>query len=221
MRIHLKLTPNKEAVPFTHIHDLVGVLHNWLGWNEEHDTMSLYSMGWLQGSVAKKGNLWFPNGADWQLSFHNKEMALKLLNGLIDEPDVICGMKVYESQMQITPDFGSQYRFNVTSPVLTRKVNDDFTRSHLTYKDDEADTTLTRTLRNKLLKAGFGPEHLEVVVGFDRSYPKAKTKLVDIKGIKLRANMCPVIVHGTPEAVQFAWNVGVGELTGSGFGALI
>jgi CRISPR/Cas system endoribonuclease Cas6 (RAMP superfamily) len=29
-----------------------------------------------------------------------------------------------------------------------------------------------------------------------------------------------VVVTGTPEAVQFAWTVGVGELTGSGFGAL-
>jgi CRISPR/Cas system endoribonuclease Cas6 (RAMP superfamily) len=29
-----------------------------------------------------------------------------------------------------------------------------------------------------------------------------------------------VVVEGTPEAVRFAWTVGVGELTGSGFGAL-
>jgi CRISPR/Cas system endoribonuclease Cas6 (RAMP superfamily) len=28
-------------------------------------------------------------------------------------------------------------------------------------------------------------------------------------------------VEGTPEAVQFAWTVGAGELTGSGFGALV
>jgi CRISPR-associated endoribonuclease Cas6 len=29
-----------------------------------------------------------------------------------------------------------------------------------------------------------------------------------------------VVVAGTPEAMRFAWLVGVGELTGSGFGAL-
>ncbi|HKJ32466.1 MAG TPA: CRISPR-associated endoribonuclease Cas6, partial [Balneolales bacterium] len=87
-------------------------------------------------------------------------------------------------------------------------------------KDEEADAALTRVLRKKLEKAGYETKDREVMVGFDRSYPKAKTKLVDIKGIKMKASMCPVIVQGTPEAVQFAWNVGVGELTGSGFGAL-
>ncbi|RMF43851.1 MAG: CRISPR-associated protein Cas6, partial [Bacteroidetes bacterium] len=30
----------------------------------------------------------------------------------------------------------------------------------------------------------------------------------------------PVILTGTPEALTFAWTCGVGELTGSGFGAL-
>ncbi|HKJ33536.1 MAG TPA: CRISPR-associated endoribonuclease Cas6 [Balneolales bacterium] len=220
MRLHLKLSPNSEAVPFDHMHDLIAVLHNWLGWNEEHDAMSLYSMGWLKGGVKQKDHLWFPNGADWQLSFYNKDMAMKLLNGLMDEPEVIYGMRVYESRMQITPDFGGHFRFKVASPVLARNVRDDFTRQHLTFKDEEADAALTRVLRKKLEKAGYETKDREVMVGFDRSYPKAITKLVDIKGIKMKASMCPVIVHGTPEAVQFAWNVGVGELTGSGFGAL-
>ena len=41
-----------------------------------------------------------------------------------------------------------------------------------------------------------------------------------INGIKNKASICPVIVKGTSEQIAFAWNVGVGNSTGIGFGAL-
>ena len=60
----------------------------------------------------------------------------------------------------------------------------------------------------------------EVKISFDRNYLNRKTKLVRINGIENKANFCPVIVEGNPEAVAFAWNVGIGHSTGSGFGAI-
>src|SRR5699024_2742265 len=120
-----------------------------------------------------------------------------------------------------TPNFGSVFRFEVDSPVLTRVNRDDNSRKHLTFEDEKADASLTRTLRSKLKEAGFSNGDSEVIVGFDRSYQNAHTKLIEIKdGIKLKTSICPVIVAGTPKAVQFAWDVGVGEMTGSGFGCL-
>ncbi len=41
-----------------------------------------------------------------------------------------------------------------------------------------------------------------------------------LKGTRYKTSECPVIVEGTPDAVQVAWLVGVGELTGMGLGAL-
>jgi CRISPR/Cas system endoribonuclease Cas6 (RAMP superfamily) len=64
------------------------------------------------------------------------------------------------------------------------------------------------------------PAHKNVRVRFDRGSPGARTKLIDFKGIKNRGSVCPVIVEGTPQAVQFAWTVGVGHSTGCGFGYL-
>lgn len=131
------------------------------------------------------------------------------------------GMKVYKQSTKPTPNFGSVFRFEVDSPVLTRMNRDDNSRKHLTFEDEKADSSLTRTLRSKLREAGFSNGDREVIVGFDRSYQNAHTKLIEIKdGIKLKTSICPVIVAGTPKAVQFAWNVGVGEMTGSGFGCL-
>ena len=52
MRLHLKLTPNTEPIPFNYQHQLTGTLHKWLGQNDLHDKISLYSFSWLRGSKA-------------------------------------------------------------------------------------------------------------------------------------------------------------------------
>jgi len=57
-------------------------------------------------------------------------------------------------------------------------------------------------------------------VRFDLSYHRAGTKLVTYKNIKNRANWCPVIINGKAETKSFAWEVGLGNSTGVGFGGV-
>jgi CRISPR-associated endoribonuclease Cas6 len=45
--------------------------------------------------------------------------------------------------------------------------------------------------------------------------------MVKYRDINIKGTLCPVIVEGDPRAVQFAWEVGVGNSTGIGFGAII
>jgi len=222
MRLHLTLTPNTKKVPFNYQHQLTGALHKWLGQNDLHDKISLYSFSWLRGNVdTVNGGLNFPQGARWFIKCWDEDIIQTLKKGLKDDTSVICGMKVYKKSVKLTPNFGSVFRFEVDSPVLTRMTRDDKSRKHLTFEDEKSDASLTRTLRSKLKEAGFSNGDSEVIVGFDRSYKNAHTKLIEIKdGIKLKTSICPVIVAGTPSAVQFAWNVGIGEMTGSGFGCL-
>ncbi|MFH5831296.1 hypothetical protein ACG2F4_00315 [Halalkalibaculum sp. DA3122] len=122
MRLHLKLTPNTEPVPFNYQHELTGVLHKWLGQNDLHDKISLYSFSWLRGKVDSTSNgLNFPQGARWFISFWEKEYAEKLKDGILSAPEVIYGMKVKSVKEQSIPEFGDEYRFKVASPVLVRK----------------------------------------------------------------------------------------------------
>lgn len=222
MRLHLKLTPNTESMPYNYQHQLTGVLHKWLGQNDLHDKISLYSFSWLRGKFKKvdQEHITFLKGADWYIKSWDEEVIGMLKNGIKEDSSVIKGMKVYKKSVKPTPNFGSVYRFEVDSPVLTRMNRDDNSREHLTFEDERADASLTRTLRRKLKEAGFSNGDSEVIVGFDRSYKNAHTKLMQIRNTKLKTSICPVIVAGTPSAVQFAWNVGVGEMTGSGFGCL-
>lgn len=222
MRLNLDLTPSKELVPYTYPHQLTGAFHSLTGWNTVHDSLSCYSLSWLRGQNSKSTGtgLLFPNGARWSISLHDERLAGEVRAKAEQLPEIAFGMRVYRVEERPTPAFGNVYRFEVDSPVLVRKPEENGRRPHLLYSDPEADVFLTQTMRSKLEAAGFAGSHLDVLVGFDRSYQKARTKLVEIKGIKFRCSLCPIIVAGTPEAVQFAWNVGAGHLTGSGFGFL-
>lgn len=221
MRLSLTLAPNTDPVPFNHLHRLTGALHKWLGPdNALHDGPSLYSIGWLKGGRAEDGALTFPDGAHWQLSFYRESIAEEVFEGTQAEPEVAYGMHVLRVEREPTPEFGSMYCFTVGSPVLTRQRREDGGRDHLTYNDPDADATLTRTLRHKMEVAGLDELAREVIVGFDRSYDNPRTKLVTYKDVDFRGSICPVLVAGSPTTVQFAYDVGIGELTGSGFGFL-
>lgn len=222
MRLHLSLTPNTDPVPFNYQHQLTGALHKWLGENDLHDKISLYSFSWLRGDVERvdEKHISFRKEARWFISFWEEEYTQKLKNGILADPEVINGMKVKSVKEQAIPELGKKYRFKVAGPVLIRENRDDGTRKHLTLEDEGVDELLSYRMQSKLKQAGFNEEHLDMHISFDRDYPSPQTKLVDIKGTKLRGTICPVKLSGTEEAVKFAWDVGVGELTGSGFGAL-
>ena len=218
MRLHFSLTPNTETVPFDYQHFLIGTFHKWMGWNEIHDEISLYSISWLQGSKMVKDGFDFPNGAKWFISFWDETIGKQLIMSAMKNSDVCCGMVVKEIQMQNTPQFGKKEKFNVASPVFIRKYDENKKAIHLTTKDEDADFYLTETLKKKLNRANLSTN---VNVSFDKNYANPKTKLVTIKNIKNRANFCPIIIEGNPEAIKFGWNVGIGHSTGSCFGALL
>ncbi len=227
MRLHFTLSPNNKTVPFDYQHYLTGAFHKWIGDNDLHDGISLYSLSWLQGGVTMRqgkrieGGLDFPDSARWFVSSHDETLMQKIADGAMRDSVVCCGMSVREVHAQLTPDFGARFCFKVGSPVLARSKDIDGRVTHFLHSDKEADEVLTQTLRHKMDKAGLDENHKTVSVQFDRAYRGARTKLVTIKGIGNRASVCPVIVEGTPEAVRFAWNVGVGHLTGNGFGSLL
>lgn len=225
MRLNLTLSPNTDPVPFDHLHRLTGTLHKWLGTeNPLHDGPSLYSLGWLKGGRGEDGALTFPEGARWRLSFWNEKAAKQVLDGLLKDPSVFAGMQVTEARQQSTPAFSGGNRFETDAPVVARRRRDDGSREYLLFDDERADSALTRTLCAKIDAAGLEADPENVQARFDRGYDGACTKLAAIKKegheIQHKGSVCPVIVEGPPEAARFAWNVGIGELTGSGFGAL-
>ena len=219
MRLYLKLTKNKQTVPFDYQVNLVGALHKWLGQNDLHDELSLYSMSWLNGNSRLQGKgLSFPNGAEWFISSPDEVFIKKILRGVLEDAAVCFGMFVKDVMIQETPDFKEIQHFLVASPVFIKRSVDN-KQTYFFYNQEASDTYLTETLQNKLRKNGLSDEGVKVC--FDKDFLNPKIKSINYKSIRNKASICPVIVEGTPEQVGFAWNVGVGNSTGIGFGALV
>lgn len=220
MRLNFKLSPNTQPVPFDYQHFLTGKFHKWLGNNDLHDSLSLYSLSWFSGGQRSGTSLSFPDGATWFVSSHDPEVLIRICRYAQDDPSVCCGMHVTNITITSMPEAKGKRKFSVASPVLAKGNKIDGKVKHFTFNEVEADDILTKTLRHKLDKAGLGDFADQASVSFDRTYPKAHTKLVHINGSANRASICPVIIEGPQEVLEFAWNVGIGHLTGSGFGAL-
>jgi len=227
MRIQLQLSPNTEPVPFSYLPDLRHALHTWIGPNDFHNEMSLYSLGWLKGGVKIGRYLHFPEGATWNLGFYDGDLGWELAKGIIRDKHLAYGMTVKKALEMPDPKFESPTRFTVDGAVLIRDKDAEGKRECVLWNDIRADVLLTEKMVQKMKKAGLDEKHQDVRIRFDRTYTKATEKVMvakrmpDGNDIRHKASVCPVIIEGTPEAIHFAWLVGVGELTGSGFGALI
>lgn len=223
MKFRIHFSSNTERVPFTYPHQLCGLFHHWLGDNRLHDMLSLYSLGWLQGGEAEKGGLQFPKGAWWEIGVFDDAIAEDLIRGLLLKPFEFHGMQIRKVLPVEPPEWEEgETRFKAGSPILLRRNNEDQTKTHILYDSPEsASLIMKRVLTRKLEEAGKQDLADSVTLRFDETYPKPKTRLVDIKGIKNKASVCPVIVEGPPEVREFVWNVGVGELTGVGFGSMV
>ena len=161
MRLHIKTSSNKELVPFDHLPFLVGAFHKWLGANEVHGDLSLYSLSWLKGGKGSGKGLSFSDGASFFISAHDDEVIKKIIAGLRNSPEFFCGMMVREVSIQATPSFESFKTFAVNSPVLVKKIVDG-KHKHLTFEDLESEEIMTKIFKNKLKKAGLNESDVKV-----------------------------------------------------------
>lgn len=223
MKFRIHLTANSAGIPFNYTHKLCGIFHQWLGPNELHDMMSLYSLGWLSSRAkAEKGALWFKDGAHWDIGIHDDEIAERLVRGLLLKDFEFYGMSIRKVQKLAPPDFTEgKHRFLTNSPVMLRRTEDDRSKTFVLFdRPEESQTMLTRIWQHKLREAGKESIADSVSARFDNDFRRPKTRLIDVKGIKNKGSVCPIIAEGPSEALEFLWETGAGELTGTGFGSL-
>lgn len=208
---------NNKIIPFDHQSMLTGAIHKWLGWNEEHGNVSLYSFSQLEGGKATANGLHFGRGSSFFFSSHNSDLIRKMIAGIQADPTMFHGMTVTEIIIQEDPDLSDRNQFFIGSPIfIKRQVG--LKVDHIFFDDPRANTCLTETLQTKMKIAGIIDESL--TIRFDTSYPKAGTKKITYNGVQNRVSWCPVIIEGKAETKLFAWNVGLGNSTGIGFGAI-
>lgn len=220
MRLNIKTSPNNRIVPFDYQNKLVGVLHKWIGENDIHNLISLYSFSWLYNGIRNSEGLNFKNGASWFISFHDDSKLKIILSSILEKPEMFYGMRVVDVSIEDTPDLSNRELFYLSSPILIKYRNKETGKiTHYTYEDKEASELLKSTLLHKMQDAGLPlDETLEIY--FDTEYKGRKIKHVNYRNIRNKASMCPVYIKGKPETKAFAWNVGIGNSTGIGFGSI-
>jgi CRISPR-associated endoribonuclease Cas6 len=217
MRIHLNVTGSNKIIPFNHQPLLTGAIHKWLGNNNEHGKISLYSFSQLIGGKIVSEGLKFEFGSSFFFSSYDPALIKNMIARIQNDPEMFYGLTVSELIIQNDPDLTNRDLFYVASPIfIKRKAGEKV--DHILFDDPRANDCLKETLFRKMNIAGIVDETLDIF--FDTSYQRAGTKLIAYNNVKNRANWCPVIIKGKQETKLFAWNVGLGNSTGIGFGAI-
>lgn len=219
MRINLTISSNTAPVPFDYQQKLVGTIHKWIGENEIHDKLSLYSFSWLRGGVKAGNSLSFPKGTSFFISFYDFDVVRQIICSIRDFPEMFCGMYVTDITIEDDPDLSSRSEFFCGSPIFIKRRLETGEIKQYVYDDEQTGELMKETLVSKMRAAGL-EEDPTLEIRFDTSYSGKKTKLVRYHGISNKASMCPVIINGKPETKLFAWNVGIGSCTGIGFGSI-
>ena len=218
MRLYIKISKTNQIINFNYQQLLTGCIHKWLGFdNKQHGEISLYSFSWLQNVETVKNGIKIKEDTYFMLSFYDKEMIKKVIRNIIDEPEMFYGARAYDVRIQETPIFSKKERFILASPVLIKRKVDN-KELHFTFLEEKSNEYLVETIKTKAKIAGINSENINVY--FDKSYHLPKTKIITYKGIKNKVSICPIIMEGNPDMIAFAWNVGIGNSTGIGFGAL-
>ena len=221
MRLHFEISSSRFVLPYNYQNRLAGAIHKWIGPdNRYHGKSSLYSFSLLNGgeNVENRG-LRFPRGGQWFISAFQPEFIKRIMEGVLRDPNITEDLSVREMTLQEDPSFGQAHVFKVGSPVLVKQRRPDTTVHHCTFSEETSDLLLTENLRGKLLHGGLSAD--DVKVEFRRDYPGARAKVLRYNNISNRVNFCPIAISGTPEQLAFAWNVGVGNSTGIGYGSLV
>ncbi len=220
MRIYLRTTPNNEPVPIDYQQKLVGTIHKWIGHdNDQHGNMSLYSFSWFHGSKFADNTLSFKQGAKFFISFYDDKVIRTIVNTILNDPQMFCGLEVTDVQIAEKPDLSDRTLFYCGSPIfIKRRLQDGHIRQY-NFNDAESASFMKETLANKMRMAGLEVDD-SLDIKFDTSFPGKRLKLIQYHGVGNKASLCPVIITGKEETKQFAWDVGIGSCTGIGFGAI-
>lgn len=219
MRIYLKTTPNSENVPFDYQQRMIGVLHKWLGINQLHDLMSLYSFSWLMNGKIVKNGVSFEKGARWFISFYDEKYVKNIIKTILNDPEMFSGLIVTDINIQEKAYLQDQNYFRLASPIfIKRKIENNI--QFYTFEDAEANDLLVETIKHKMKLANL-PVDETLKLSFDLNYLNKKIKKARIHNIDNKCSMCPVIIEGKEYTKDFIWNVGLGNSTGSGFGAIL
>ncbi|OQP39941.1 hypothetical protein A4H97_17135 [Niastella yeongjuensis] len=179
MRLYLQVTRNSKPIGFNYQSYLTGAIHKWLGNNEHHGLLSLYSFSWFENATVKNNDgIMLNDNSYFFISAYKEELIKQIIHGIMKDPSICFGSEVAEIQIKDTPLFATTERFLIGSPVFIKRRFDNNLK-HITFDHAQCNDYLTESLQKKLKAANLPFENIKVK--FDTSYTSPKTKLIKYK----------------------------------------
>jgi len=245
MRIKVNFSKNTSDVPNNNS-VVLEYLHRCLGRdNKYHDKASSYNISHLYGGEINQHNLStlnFPNGGYFIVSSMDKEFMSKLLMGLLDSPQISYGMKFLNIEHINETFMDGWNHFATLSPFIIKgnygKNNYSFMTLDGEYKrtdgkwsieekeDYNFQNVVKEYLINKLKKIDSNLNLTDFNVKIDefdkdgKKHNKHKVKKVYVKNVLNFANQCQVSIYCKKSIAELLYNIGIGQSTGAGFGAI-
>ena len=222
MRIKINVKSGNGLLQANYMEYVKSALHSWNKCDDFHNSVSLYSLSPLKNiKYVEHDLIQIYNDSYFLISAHDSTLLLKIIEGIQKNPTICKGLEVDNVQIVNTPRFGNEEYFYLNSPILIKRFTESQGKKkneYVMYDDERANAFLKETLQRKMSIAGIEGE---IDIRFDLDYNKKTERIIKYKGFANICSLCPVILKGSSDVIEFAWNVGLGNSTGIGLGNLM
>lgn len=217
MRITLNFSPT--MVPFEEPTQnyVNGMIHSILGKNNPyHNAFSNYSVSFLRGGKLTPKGLIYPDGGKVYISSPDDAFIDTILINIIHSKNVKLRDMRLNSYDVSDIKINKKYDIIETlSPILLKKGED-----RITFNDDTFITLLQQQCVAKLSKNGLTQNDLKGFTIKPFHFENAKIKLPKIKNVVNPSSHVMLVIEGTTKARKMIYEMGLGNSTGCGFGAV-
>lgn len=217
MRLKINLTNPTTEVPVNNQHELNGFIHTILGkGNPYHDTMSDYSISSLQGGKLKddKKTLRFESNPYFFVASQNKDFLDDFITGAMTRSASFFGMKF--NGFDVGCDFQpNRYCDDIItiSPILIRDQNDrKITFDNPNWIDCIKENCIGKLKHHGIVDPTFNIELIKT--------EKSKQKCIWVGTVFNPCSSVRLKVFGKKKTRETLYCLGIGNSTGSGFGAV-
>lgn len=219
MRLKLYFGKSDKVFKGDEIYDYtLSFLHKCLGENNKyHNSFSQYSITHPLGYKMADGGIHYPNGSYMHINSNNDDFLNSIVKGIINNKKLsiadmpYCGMEMTDYNVHSDYDL-----VRAVTPILLKPKN---SRKFITYKDSEDYfKMLEEQCRKKLLHCGFEENKVNKLKFIPFHLENAKTKCVKFKKACFPASQLMFVVQGDKTLRKNLYEMGIGNLTGCGFG---
>lgn len=246
MRIRFELSPNGEVwLPWNHQYELSSVIYATIahaspgfstflhdkGFIADGKQFRLFTFSPLKGKILDRNSFGFLLQPPIILlcSSPVPEFVRAVAEGALKVSSLRVGeIELPVSQVQTLPDpeFSSQMQFSPLSPITvsTGRIDADGKMRATYFSPDDPgffehlSNNLARKYEALNKKPPENPDVKFKLASDTTPENRRLSKLIDIKGIKVRGWLVPVEAEGTPELLRLAYETGLGEKNSVGFG---